>query len=240
MTDILPRGLHLAFCSHEAAKHAVMRWHYSRRMPKSKLVRIGVWEDAQFVGVVLFGVGANRHLASQFGLAPTQACELVRVALAPARKHPTSQVVSVSLKLLRRQSPGLEIVVSFADLGEGHIGTLYQAGGWLYLGASEQSYFRILGVIVHPRTVYDRYGRGGQSIGWLRDHVDPKAERVEMAPKLRYVMPLRKKLRRELEKSALPYPQRERSDTGDTPAAQAGKGGSTPTRSLHASEATDG
>ncbi len=47
-------GLHLDFCSHEAAKYAVMRWHYSRRMPKSKLVRIGVWEDEKFVG--------SRHL----------------------------------------------------------------------------------------------------------------------------------------------------------------------------------
>ena len=28
-------GLHLDFCTHEAAKHAVMRWQYSRAMPKS-------------------------------------------------------------------------------------------------------------------------------------------------------------------------------------------------------------
>ena len=33
----------LGFCSHEAAKHAIMRWHYSRQMPKAKLVKIGCW-----------------------------------------------------------------------------------------------------------------------------------------------------------------------------------------------------
>lgn len=232
MSQVPARGLHLAFCSHEAAKHAVMRWHYSRRMPKCKLVKFGLWEDGRFAGAVIYGLGANRHLASPFGLQPTEVCELVRVALAPGRRHPTSRVVAVSLKLLRRQSPGLKLVVSFADLGEGHYGTLYQAGGWLYLGASEQSYFRIHGRIVHPRTVYDRYGRGGQSLGWLRSNVDQQAERVEMAPKLRYVMPLTKALRRKLQPQALPYPKRERSDTGDTPADQAGEGGSTPTRSL--------
>jgi hypothetical protein len=232
LTSTPARGLHLAFCSHEAAKHAVMRWHYSRRMPKCKLVKIGAWEDGRFSGAVIYGLGANRHLASPFGLQSTEVCELVRVALAPGRRHPTSQVVAVSLKLLRRQSPGLKLVVSFADLGQGHVGTLYQAGGWLYLGASEQSYLQIHGRVVHPRTVYDRYGRGGQSVVWLRENVDPKADRVEMAPKLRYVMPLTKALRRKLEPQALPYPKRERSDTGDTPAAQAGKGGSTPTRSL--------
>ena len=58
----------LDFCDHRAAKHAVMRWHYSRKMPASKLVRIGVWEEGRFCGAVLYGVGANRHLARPFGL----------------------------------------------------------------------------------------------------------------------------------------------------------------------------
>lgn len=35
------------------------------------------------------------------------------------RQYLTSQVVAVSLKLLRRQSPGLKLVVSFADLCQG-------------------------------------------------------------------------------------------------------------------------
>jgi hypothetical protein len=30
----------------------------------SKLVRIGVWEGARFCGAILYGVGANRHIAS--------------------------------------------------------------------------------------------------------------------------------------------------------------------------------
>lgn len=227
-------GLHVDFCSHEAAKHAVMRWHYSRAMPSSKLVRFGVWEDEKFSGAVIFGIGANRHLARPFSLADTEVCELVRVALAPGRQNPTSQVVAISLKLLKRQSPGLRLVVSYADLGEGHLGVVYQAGGWLYLGTSDQSYLRIHGRIVHPRTVYDRYGRGGQSVPWLRENVDPNACRVEMAPKLRYVYPLDKALRRQLAPQALPYPKSAAEVTrSDTPGSQPGEGGATPTRPLH-------
>ena len=60
--------LRLDFCSHPAAKHAVMRRHYSRRMPNAKLVRIGVWESGRFVGAVIYGCGANRHLARPFSL----------------------------------------------------------------------------------------------------------------------------------------------------------------------------
>jgi hypothetical protein len=227
--------LKLDWCSHEAAKYAVMRWHYSRRMPNSKLVRIGVWEGGRFCGAILYGVGANRHIASPFGLEPTEVCELVRVALAPGRQHPTSKCVAVSLKLLRRQSPGLRLVVSFADSGRGHRGTIYQATGWLYLGVSEQSYLKIRGEIVHPRTVYDRYGPGGQSIAWLRQNVDPRAERVEQAPKHKYVMPFDRELRRRLEAAALPYPKNADEATGVAAGDQPEKGGSIPTRPLQPS-----
>jgi hypothetical protein len=224
--------LRLDFCSHEAARYSVMRWHYSRQMPKAKLVKIGVWEDKKFCGAVIYGLGANRHLCRPFGLQPTEACELVRVALAPGREHPTSKCVAISLKLLRRQSPGLRLVVSYADAGQGHVGTIYQAGGWIFLGSSDQAYIRVLAKIEHPRTLYDRYGRQGQSIPWLRAHVDPRAERVPMAPKLKYVMPLDQAMRRQLEPLAQPYPRRGRSDTSDTPGDQPGEGGATPTRPL--------
>jgi hypothetical protein len=228
-------NLYLDFCSHPAARHAVMRWHYSRKMPNAKLVRIGVWEGKRFVGAILYGCGANRHIGRPFGLESTEVAELVRVALAPGREHPTSRCVAVSLKLVKRQSPGLKLVVSYADSRQGHVGTIYQATNWLYLEASSQSYLRVRGEIVHPRTLYDRYGPGGQSLPWLQKHVDSQAERVPMEPKHKYVWPFDKKLRRQLEAIAQPYPKHEpcgRSDTSDTPGNPPGKGGATPTRPL--------
>ena len=226
-------ALRLDFCSHEAAKHAVLRWHYSRQMPAAKLVRIGVWEGGRFVGVILYGSGANRHLSRPFGLQPTEACELVRVALAPDRQHPTSRCLAFSLKMLKRQSPGLQLVVSYADTKEGHLGIIYQATNWLFLGASTQPYLKVRGKIEHPRSLYDRYGRGGQQIGWLRKHVDPNAHRVEMPAKLKYVYAFSKPLRQELEAIAQPYPKRVGSSDGAAPGDQPGEGGSNPTPTLH-------
>lgn len=225
--------LRLDFCSHDAARYAVMRWHYSRAMPKAKLVKVGVWEDDLFRGAIIYGLGANRHIARPFGLKDTEVAELVRVALAPGREHPTSQCVAISLRLLRRQSPGLKLVVSYADSGQGHRGVIYQAGGWIFLGGSEQSYVKVLGKVEHPRSLYDRYGRNGQSIPWLRQHVDPRAERVPMPPKWKYVMPLTKTLRRKLEALAQPYPKRGRGDTSDAPGDQPGEDGATPIRPLN-------
>ncbi len=228
-------SLRLDWCSHEAARHAVLRWHYSRRMPRSKLVRIGVWEDSRFCGAILYGLGATPNLPKPFGLGSTEVAELVRVALAPGRHHPTSKCVAVSLKMLWRHCPGLRLLVSFADSGQGHVGTIYQAGGWLYLGETRQSYLRVRGELVHPRTLYDRYGPGGQSIPWLREHVDPRAERVEMAPKLKYVWPLDRKLRGSLEAISLPYPKPAAEATGVAAGDQPDQGGSIPTRPLQIS-----
>lgn len=141
--------------------------------------------------------------------------------------------MAISLRLLHRQSPGLKLVVSYADSGQGHRGVIYQAGGWIFLGGSEQSYLKVLGKVEHPRTLYDRYGRNGQSIPWLREHVDPRAERVPMAIKWKYVYAFDKPLRRKLQALAQPYPKSGRSDTSDTPSFQPGKGGAAPTWPLH-------
>ena len=200
--------LKLDWCTHAAAKYAVEKYHYSHCMPAWKSTRIGVWEFGKFVGVILYGVGANRNLSRPFHLKSIEACELVRVALAPGRHHPTSKCVAISLKMLKRQSPGLRLVVSYADEGQGHVGTIYQATNWIYLGAATQPYLKVRGKVVHPRTLYDRYGRGGQSVKWLRANVDPNARRVEMPPKLKYVMPLDRAMRKQLEPLAQPYVKR--------------------------------
>lgn len=43
---------------------------------------------------------------------------------------------------VRDAPPGLRLVVSYADAGQGHVGTIYQATGWLYPDTSDQSYLR--------------------------------------------------------------------------------------------------
>ena len=137
------------------------------------------------------------------------------------------------MSMLIVQSPGLKLVVSYADSKEGHLGTIYQATNWIYLGPTTQPHLKIKGRLVHPRTVYEWYGPGGQRIGWLRANVDPRAQRVRMPDKHKYVWPFDRTLRRELEAVAKPYPKRAGSIGSDAPAAQAGEGGASPTPALH-------
>src|SRR5436190_9173385 len=146
----------LHWCCHKAAKYAVEHWHYSRLMPVFKLAKLGVWED-RFVGSVIYGVGATPEIGKPFGLKQIEVCELVRVALT---KHdtPTSRIVAISLRMIQKEYPGLKLVVSFADSAQGHVGTLYQAGGWLYLGSKEYLAYKVKGEILHPKSCHSREG----------------------------------------------------------------------------------
>lgn len=200
-------------------------------MPVFKTVKIGVWEADRFVGVVIFACGGTPEIATPFGLGKFDVCELVRVAL---RDHvtPVSRIIAVALRLLRKQSPGLRLVVSFADSREGHHGGIYQAGGWVYVGAFSHHVYRVHGKEVHPKTLHSRYGKGGQSVPWLRANVDPKACRVATPPKHKYLMPLDDEMRAKIAPLAKPYPKRAGSSASGTSPHQGGGGGATPTPAL--------
>lgn len=234
MTSPTKPSLVVDWATHKAATYAVMNWHYSRKMPKAKLVRVGAWEDRRFIGVVLFGSGAgNSTNGSQYGLATSgQVAELVRVAL---RDHqtPVSRIVAIALRFLRKVNPDLRLVVSFADTTQGHHGGIYQAGNWLYTGiTSGDREFHVNGQILHPKAVYMR--KWVQSETWLRENIDPAARLVKTPGKHRYLMPLDDDIRSRLQPLVKPYPKRAKQATdGDQPDG----GGATPTRALHHSEA---
>lgn len=150
--------LKLDWATHEAAKYAVEHWHYSQRMPKNKLAKIGVWEGGTFIGCIIYGVGATANIAKPYGLKNTEVCELVRVALS-SHKSPVSRIVKISLLMLKRTFSGLRIVVSYADSSQNHHGGIYQAGNWIYTGKiSGDVEILIGGRWYHRRGAFDAIG----------------------------------------------------------------------------------
>lgn len=223
--------LKLDWCSHEAAKYAVEKWHYSKRMPKSKLAKIGVWEDEKFIGVVVFGVGGTPGMYKSYGLRDEQGCELVRVALTKHRSQVT-KILSVALSILRKQFDGLRIVVSFADVEHGHHGGIYQGGNWLYAGRSISSDEYIYqGKRWHGRAFRHRF-KGMEN--------SPEVKKVKGSSKHRYLMPLDDDMRKRIAPLAKPYPKRAGSADGGTSEIQSERGGSIPTPALSASQTEAG
>jgi hypothetical protein len=216
-------SVHLDFCSRPAGRYATRRWHYSGdSMPSGRLVCIGVWEFLLFVGALIFGRGAASNIGAEFGRPQSEVCELNRIALGP-HQTPTSRILSIAVRLLKKQSPGLRLIVSYADPRHGHDGRgVYAAAGWLYLGRTHAERLIILhGKLTHARTVSSKYGT--RSLAWLRANVDPHAEHVIELPKHKYVLPLDDAMRRQLAPRVQPYPKRDRGADGGARGPQAGE-----------------
>jgi hypothetical protein len=180
--------LKIDWCSYEAAKYAVQHWHYSRSLPCSKTARLGVWENDKFIGAIVFAWGANRYLAGEYKLKMTECAELCRIALA---KHQTtvSRILSIAVKMLRREMPGIRLLVSYADQNQGHEGKIYQSSNWLFVGETgHEAGIMLNGKLTHRRTINSKFGTS--TIEWLRKHVDPRATRHEGKPKYKYLLPL--------------------------------------------------
>lgn len=225
--------LRIDWATHEAAKYAVETWHYSRVLPVPPLVKVGAWEDRKFIGVVIFSRGATPALMNPFGLSQTEGCELTRVAL---KKHrsPVSRIIRLAIRFLKKNSPELRLIVSFADPSEGHHGGIYQAGNWIYSGRSSSSveYLGPDGKRWHARMIKKQGWTTVQ--GKRRKTLTPdQCTLVRKPGKHRYLMPLDAEMRERILPMSKPYPKRVRSDTSDTPGDQPGEGGAAPTLTLH-------
>lgn len=195
--------LRIDWATHEAAVFACVRWHYSKSIPVGPMVRIGAWEAGKFIGVVLFSHGANNRLLAPYGLTMTEGCELTRVALSQ-HVTPVSRVVRIAVAFLRRNSPGLRLIVSFADPASGHHGGIYQALGWIYTGTSAPSYeFRSQGMRLQKRAYT------GGNFGAPKMALPRGTEKLRTVGKHRYLMPLDAEMRDDVAPLAKPYPKRE-------------------------------
>lgn len=217
------------WASHEAAKYACENWHYSKCLSAGKSVKVGVWENDKFIGVVVFGLGATPNLSKSYNLSMTECCELTRVALS---KHmtPVSKIVSIAIRFLKKTNPGLRLIVSFADYsGQNHVGTIYQAGNWIYSGSAKLDQWMINNKMIHPRSVVAKYGT--QAEKFIKEKVDKNAKKI-WGIKHRYLMPLDVETSKKIESLRKPYPKRASSVESGTSEFHSERGGESPTDAL--------
>lgn len=213
------------FCSYEAAKWAVEHWHYSKTMPRSKMNTIGAWEDNNFIGAIVFSYGATPQIGSPYGLKQTEIVELTRVALT-LHQTPVSKILSLAIKILNKLNPDLRLIVSFADMEQLHYGTIYQATNWIYAGTTTPG--RVGFVVnrkkVHTRTIGSKPG-GVQSLEWVKAHLDRGATEWIGTIKHRYLYPLDRAMRKQIEPLSKPYPKRDMrpADGGNLATSEAGR-----------------
>lgn len=200
--------LKIDWASHDAAKYACLNWHYSRCLPVGKLVKVGAWENDKFIGCVIFARGANMNMGKSYNLGQDECVELVRIALTK-HKNEVSKICSIAIKLLKKQSPNIKLIVSYADPEQGHHGGVYQAMNWVYKGESAEAikvFYK--GRWAHKKTVDD--ARVDQS-NMLKKKVTGKHT---------YLYPLCEEMRVKINNLAKAYPKRVKQAMSDVQSEQ--------------------
>jgi len=123
--------------SKKAIQYACTHFHYARVVPAAS-VCFSVFEGQTWCGVICFGGGASAFMGSPFGLTHGQYLELVRVAL-NGKQSCTSKAVAIAIRLVRKKCPSVKLLISYADKGQKHFGTIYQATNWTFVEETESS-----------------------------------------------------------------------------------------------------
>ena len=200
--------------------------HYAKRIP-TVMYAFGLFVDNAVVGIVTYGQPPSNHLCE--GIAGKTNAHLVlelnRLAFQNPIKNGPSTLVGQSLRLLPRP----RIVVSYADMAQGHVGYIYQATNFVYTGLSaKRKDWKIKGrEHLHSRSISALAEGQENPAEYLRERFGEDFYAVERPRKHRYIYICadkkdRKRLRSELLYPVEPYPKgdSQRYDIQYAPASQ--------------------
>lgn len=165
-----PHQLFLQSVPQYVAEDCYRRWHYLGDTPFLSSYNIGVFYNSECLGCISYGK-PNAKVLKGYWTPKTQKgwLEIKRFCLSPkCPKNSESRVIAISIKFLIK-SLVLKGIITYADSEVGHVGTIYKASGFKYLGLTAQkSDYVINGKKIQRGKVQ---GRGGSWILRSRKHL---------------------------------------------------------------------
>ena len=196
-------------------RRAIVTGHYSGVMPDATQEAFGAYQDEVLIGAAAYGPGGNSKTFGAVieGFDSSNARELIRLWVHPgAPTNTASFIIGRSLRLLPEQ---VGLVVTFADSGQNHLGAIYQATNFYYLGMSNQGirYVDASGVEVTARLANVYRNRNpekfeGMSLREIRDALGWTP--IISHQKHRYAIGVgkfKRTVNKSLEQMKLPYPK---------------------------------
>ncbi len=194
-----------------AAKRILENHHYLHSLPGGTKLAFGAFVEGKLLGAITFGVGPYNAFSLVEGACPDNCLALTRLWLSEELpSNSESRVISVCLRYLRKYTT-LKFIMTYADPAQGHVGTIYQATGWLYTGLSEATpKFDIGdGISRHSRSLAHAFG--SHSLKYLSER-GLNVKVLPQIPKHRYIYFLDKNCRNKLRAPMLPYPKKETNE----------------------------
>ncbi len=223
----------------------VRRHHYSGKVAANSQLHLGVFLSGRLHGVMQFGPPLQRSSALCFveGTKWGGVLELNRLAFdADLPRNSESRALGVAARIIKRQYPHVEWILSYADGTQCGDGTIYRAAGFLLTAIKKN---KTIGKLPDGTIIADISLRKGKL---SRRYYESDELRKSFKPlpgfQLRYIKPLRRGVFSRLNVPVLPYSAileagasmylgkaREVGDGGSQPSG----GGATPTRALQSS-----
>lgn len=191
--------MRLEKASHKAIVYACKNFHYAKVCPAQSLGYSVFNNKNEWCGVILFGGGAGAYMGKPYGLFYGQYLELTRMAL-NGKQESTSKAMSIAIKLIKKSNPTVKLLISYADKGQDHYGTIYQATNWYFVedikSSGEEVFYK--GKWCHNRTPSSKL-----SIEEYR-----KLQKRKKPGKYKYIYPLNNSLITLCESLRKPYPKK--------------------------------
>jgi hypothetical protein len=203
LQDLMVKPVHFSI-----ARQLLVREHYLHSFPGGTKLAFGAFVGSRLLGALILGAGPANAYALIGGANPDDCLTLSRLWLSDELpRNSESRFIGVVLRSLRKHSH-LKFLVNYADPAQGHVGTIYQATGWVYTGLSQATPLYDIGDgrARHSRSLSHAFGSHGLS------HFQRHGIEIKLVPqkaKQRYVYFLDPTWRERLKGSALPYPMAE-------------------------------
>lgn len=120
------------------------RWHYAKG-GGNMTWNYGLWDGSVLIGAVSYNLPTMPACSAFFGQDRWEwVAHMGRLVCAEdAPRNSESFLIARSLRLLKDDRPVVRAVVSYAAIGQGHTGYVYQATNALYCGLTASSHYYI-------------------------------------------------------------------------------------------------
>jgi len=213
--------------------------HYLGKYPSAAAPPYGVMlrtpNGPEMVGAIIYGQTSKPNEYKEISvdekgdsiLKQGEVMELLRLYLSPETKtnpelrNLASYVISLGNTSLKSDNPSVKVVITRADSGQGHTGSIYQATNAIYLGKSEdrlRPYDKLKKKFVYRTRELDQYGFKDWREAIVSAKEDPSSplELKMMTGKHFYIYVLSgpnstegKKILSNLTKDIQPYPKKQ-------------------------------
>jgi hypothetical protein len=142
------KDIRIAPVSAKDGNRVVEREHYSHRVVRNSQLHLGVFLEGRLEGIMQFGPSLDKRKVQSLvaGTEWNGFLELNRMAFSKALpRNSESRALGVALRMIRKQYPHIQWVISFADGTQCGDGTIYRAAGFALTGIKKNTSIWSLG-----------------------------------------------------------------------------------------------